>query len=285
MRRRARILTSTRFVVAALVTAVYLLPLIWMVLTSVKPPSEIIQKPPVLITTSPQIESYKSILGLPNDRPELYVSTISYLKNSIIIATATMALTLLLAIPAAYALARFRLRGVRLIILGVLVAQMLPSALLVMPLFVTIRSVGLYGSQLAVIIADTALALPLGIILLQTSFRQVPVEVEEAAWVDGASRSTTLRRVVVPLVRPGLVAVAVLSFLTAWGEFVFALSFLPDVENQPISLGVFQFVGMYKTQWDSMMAFATVVAIPAVIALLLLRGQFVSGLTAGSVKA
>jgi multiple sugar transport system permease protein len=285
MRRRARLLTSTRFVVAALVTAVYLLPLVWMVLTSVKPPSEIIQKPPVLITTSPQIESYKSILGLPNDRPELYVSTITYLKNSIVIATATMALTLLLAIPAAYALARFRLRGARLIILAVLVAQMLPSALLVMPLFVTVRSVGLYGSQLAVIIADTALALPLGIILLQTSFRQVPVEVEEAAWVDGASRSTTLRRVVVPLVRPGLVAVAVLSFLTAWGEFVFALSFLPDVENQPISLGVFQFVGMYKTQWDSMMAFATVVAIPAVIALLLLRGQFVSGLTAGSVKA
>jgi multiple sugar transport system permease protein len=285
MRQRARVLASTRFVVAALVTAVYLLPLIWMVLTSVKPPSEIIQKPPVLITTSPQIESYKSILGLPSDRPELYVSTISYLKNSVIIAAATMALTLLLAIPAAYALARFRLRGARLIILAVLVAQMLPSALLVMPLFVTVRSVGLYGSQLAVIIADTALALPLGIILLQTSFRQVPVEVEEAAWVDGASRSMTLRRVVVPLVRPGLVAVAVLSFLTAWGEFVFALSFLPDVENQPISLGVFQFVGMYKTQWDSMMAFATIVAIPAVIALLLLRGQFVSGLTAGSVKA
>ncbi len=284
MRRRARIGTTTRLVVAALVTAIYLLPLLWMVATSVKPPSEIIQTPPVLITTSPQIESYKSILGLPNDRPELYVSTISYLKNSIIIASATMALTLLLAIPAAYGLARFRLRGARLIILAVLVAQMLPSALLVMPLFVTVRSVGLYGSQLAVIIADTALALPLSIILLQTSFRQVPREIEEAAWVDGASRSRTLTQVVVPLVRPALVAVAVLSFLTAWGEFVFALSFLPDVESQPISLGVFQFVGMYKTQWDSMMAFATVVAIPAVIALLLLRGQFVSGLTAGSVK-
>jgi multiple sugar transport system permease protein len=284
MRRRARIGTATRVVVATLVTALYLLPLLWMVATSVKPPSEIIQTPPVLITTSPQIESYKSILGLPNDRPELYVSTISYLKNSIIIASATMALTLLLAIPAAYGLARFRLRGARVIILAVLVAQMLPSALLVMPLFVTVRSVGLYGSQLAVIIADTALALPLGIILLQTSIRQVPREIEEAAWVDGASRSRTLTQVVVPLVRPALVAVAVLSFLMAWGEFVFALSFLPDVETQPISLGVFQFVGMYKTQWDSMMAFATVVAVPAVIALLLLRGQFTSGLTAGSVK-
>jgi len=283
--RRSRVPTTARFVIGALVTAIYLLPLFWMVATSIKPPNEIIQTPPVLITTSPQIESYKSILGLPNDRPELYVSTLSYLKNSIIIGSATTALTLLLGIPAAYALARFRLRGARLIILAILVAQMLPSALLVMPLFVTVKAVGLYGSQLAVIIADTALALPLSIILLQTSFRQVPKEIEEAAWVDGASRLTTLRQVVVPLVRPALVAVAVLSFLTAWGEFVFALSFLPDVSTQPISLGVFQFVGMYKTQWDSMMAFAAVVAIPAVVALLLLRGQFVSGLTTGSVKS
>jgi multiple sugar transport system permease protein len=285
MRRRARVASGARFAVGALVTGIYLLPLLWMVSTSIKPPAELMQSPPVLVTSAPQIESYKSVLGLPNDRPELYVSTLTYLKNSIVIGASTMALTLLLAVPAAYALARFRLRAARLIILAVLVAQMLPSALLVMPLFVAVRSVGLYGSQLAVIIADTALALPFGIILLHTSFRQVPREIEEAAWVDGASRSTTLRRVVVPLVRPGIVAVAVFSFLTAWGEFVFALSFLPDVATQPISLGVFQFVGMYKTQWDSMMAFATIVAVPAVLALLLLKGQFVSGLTAGSVKS
>jgi multiple sugar transport system permease protein len=285
VRRRARVATSARFLVGAVVTTIYLLPLFWMVSTSIKPPAELIQTPPVLITSSPQVESYKSVLGLPSDRPELYVSTLSYLKNSIVIGASVMALTLLLAVPAAYALARFRLRAARLVILAVLVAQMLPSALLVMPLFVAVRSVGLYGSQLAVIIADTALALPFGIILLHTSFRQVPREIEEAAWVDGASRSTTLRRVVVPLVRPGIIAVAVFSFLTAWGEFVFALSFLPDVATQPISLGVFQFVGMYKTQWDSMMAFATIVAVPAVLALLLLKGQFVSGLTAGSVKS
>jgi multiple sugar transport system permease protein len=285
MRQGARVASGARFAVGALVTGIYLLPLLWMVSTSFKPPAELIQSPPVLVTSAPQIESYKSVLGLPNDRPELYLSTLTYLKNSIVIGTSTMALTLLLAVPAAYALARFRLRAARLIILAVLVAQMLPSALIVMPLFVAVRSVGLYGSQLAVIIADTALALPFGIILLHTSFRQVPRDIEEAAWVDGASRSTALRRVVVPLVRPGIVAVAVFSFLTAWGEFVFALSFLPDVETQPISLGVFQFVGMYKTQWDSMMAFATIVAIPAIVALLLLKGQFVSGLTAGSVKS
>jgi multiple sugar transport system permease protein len=285
VKRRERVLTITRFTVAALLATIYLLPLFWMVSTSVKPPTEIIQKPPVLITTSPQIDSYRQVLGLPTDRQALYISTLGYLKNSLVIGVATTALTLLLGIPAAYALARFRLRAARLIILAILVAQMLPSVLLVIPLFVVIKTVGLYGSQLAVIIADTALALPFGIIILRTTFRQVPRELEEAAWVDGASRLVTLRRIVLPLMRPGIVAVAVFSFLTAWGEFVFALSFLPDVANQPISLGVFQFVGMYKTQWDSMMAFATLVAIPAVIAILLLKGQFVSGLTAGSVKA
>ena len=285
MRRRARIATIVRFSIAALLATIYLLPLFWMVSTSIKQPNEIIQRPPVLFPLSPQIDSYRQVLGLPTGRQDLYISTFSYLKNSLIIGASTTALTLLLGIPAAYALARFRLRAARLIILGILVAQMLPSVLMVIPLFVLVKTVGLYGSQIAVILADTALALPFGIIILRTTFRQVPKELEEAAFVDGASRLATLWRVVLPLVRPGIVAVAVFSFLTAWGEFVFALSFLPDVANQPISLGVFQFVGMYKTQWDSMMAFGTLVAIPAVIAILLLKGQFVSGLTAGSVKA
>ena len=282
--RQSRVPTTARFVIGALVTAIYLLPLFWMVATSIKPPDEIIQTPPVLITTSPQIESYKSILGLPNDRPELYVSTLSYLKNSIIIGSATTALTLLLGIPAAYALARFRLRGARLIILAILVAQMLPGALLVMPLFVIVRSVGLYGSQLAVIIADTALALPLAIILLQTSFRQVPKEVEEAAWVDGASRLTTLRQVVVPLVRPGLVAVAVLSFLTAWASSCSLFRSCPTCRPSRL------LARRLPVRWhvQDPMGFDDGVrghrrhprggrAPPA-------RGQFVSGLTAGSVK-
>ena len=163
---------------------------------------------------------------------------------------------------------------------------MLPSVLLVIPLFVLVKIGGAlrltarghhrrHGARPAIRNHHPA----------ADEFRQVPRSSRRPHGSTGHRASTTLRRVVLPLVRPGLVAVAVFSFLTAWGEFVFALSFLPDVANQPISLGVFQFVGMYKTQWDSMMAFATLVAIPAVIAILLLKGQFVSGLTAGSVKA
>jgi multiple sugar transport system permease protein len=135
-----------------------------------------------------------------------------------------------------------------------------------------------------VILADTALALPFAIVILRASFLQIPDSLEEAGWIDGGSRLQVLWYIILPLVRAGLVAVGVFSFLTAWGEFVFALSFLPKTAMQPISLGVFQFVGMYKSNFDTMMAFSTLVAIPAVVAFLLLQRQFISGLTAGSEK-
>jgi len=255
-----------------------------MVSTSLKSQSEIFQTPPVLIPEQPQIESYRSALGLPTSRPELYITGTLYFKNSFIIASSTMVLTLLLAVPAAYALSRFNFRGKTTFMLFLLAAQMLPGVLLVIPLFVLFKMFGLYNTHFSVILADTALALPFAIIILRPSFIQIPDALEEAAWIDGGTRLQVLWHIILPLIRPGLVAVGAFSFLTAWGEFVFALSFLGKPELQPISIGVFQFIGMYKTQWDTMMAFSTLVAIPAVVALLFLQRQFISGLTAGSMK-
>jgi multiple sugar transport system permease protein len=282
--KRAHVETSVRFAIGLTVTAIYLLPLFWMVSTSLKSQSEIFQTPPVLIPEQPQIESYRSALGLPTSRPELYITGTLYFKNSFIIASSTMVLTLLLAVPAAYALSRFNFRGKTTFMLFLLAAQMLPGVLLVIPLFVLFKMFGLYNTHFSVILADTALALPFAIIILRPSFIQIPDALEEAAWIDGGTRLQVLWHIILPLIRPGLVAVGVFSFLTAWGEFVFALSFLGKPELQPISIGVFQFIGMYKTQWDTMMAFSTLVAIPAVVALLFLQRQFISGLTAGSMK-
>jgi len=282
--KRAYVETSVRFAIGLTVTAIYLLPLFWMVSTSLKSQSEIFQTPPVLIPEQPQIESYRSALGLPTSRPELYITGTLYFKNSFIIASSTMVLTLLLAVPAAYALSRFNFRGKTTFMLFLLAAQMLPGVLLVIPLFVLFKMFGLYNTHYSVILADTALALPFAIIILRPSFIQIPDALEEAAWIDGGTRLQVLWHIILPLIRPGLVAVGAFSFLTAWGEFVFALSFLGKPELQPISIGVFQFIGMYKTQWDTMMAFSTLVAIPAVVALLFLQRQFISGLTAGSMK-
>lgn len=277
--------TSIRFVIGLIVTLIYLVPLYWMVSTSVKPVEQIFQKPPVLFPSSFQIDSYKQIFGIPSGRAEIYINALQYLKNSLIIATATTFLAMLMAIPAAYALSRFRFRGQAAFVLFLLVAQMLPGVLMVIPLFVLFKQWGIITlSYTSVIVADTALALPFAIIILRTGFLQIPIEIEEAAWIDGGSRLTVLFQIILPLIRAPLVAVGVFSFLIAWGEFVFALSFLQKVELQPISIGTFQFIGMYKSNFDSMMAFSTIVAIPAVIAFLFLQRQFISGMTSGSVK-
>jgi len=281
---RKQIESWSRFVVGLFACVVYIIPLFWMVSTSLKPVQQIFQKPPVLFPSSPQLESYRSILGLPTDRPDLYINTLVYFRNSLIIASWTTILVFILAVPSAYALSRFKFRGRSAYLLFLLVAQMLPSVLLVIPLFVLFKRLGLYSTYLGVILADTALALPFAIIILRTSFIQIPDALEEAAWIDGGSRLQVLWFIILPLVRAGLVAVGVFSFLTAWGEFVFALSFLPKTEMQPVSLGVFQFIGMYKSNFDTMMAFSTLVAIPAVVAFMFLQRQFVSGLTTGSVK-
>ena len=277
--------TYIRFGLGLIATLIYLVPLYWMVTTSLKPVNEIFQKPPVLFPSTLQIDSYKQILGLPTTRPEIYINAIVYLKNSLIIASITTLLTMIMAVPAAYALSRFQFRGQSAFVLFLLVAQMLPSVLMVIPLFVLFRQWGIINlSYTSVILADTALALPFAIIILRTSFLQIPIAIEEAAWIDGATRTQELYYIILPLIRAGMVAVGVFSFLIAWGEFVFALSFLQKVEYQPISIGTFQFIGMYKSNFDSMMAFSTIVAIPAVVAFLFLQRQFISGMTSGSVK-
>lgn len=272
-------------VIALIVTAIYFFPVFWMFSTSIKPPEQVLQIPPVLLPAQPQIESYKTILGLPTNNPiNTSIDGFRFLANSFIIALSTTFFTLLMAIPAAYGIARTRIKGRMLYLLFLLTAQMLPSVLIVIPLFVLFKPLGLINSYTGVVIADTALALPFAIIILRTSFLQIPLDLEEAALIDGCSRIQALGRIIVPLIRSGVIAVAMFSFLTAWGEFVFALSFLQNVDLQPVSVGIFSFIGMYTTQWGALMAFSVMIALPALIAFLLLQRHFISGLTTGAVK-
>ncbi|MEP7288585.1 MAG: carbohydrate ABC transporter permease [Chloroflexota bacterium] len=288
IRRQMPPFSSTKLVLLALaltITVIYFFPIFWMFSTSIKPPEQILQVPPVLLPSQPQLESYKAVLGMKSDSPiQTTINGPRFLLNSLIISAGTMCLTLLLAVPGAYGLARTRIKGRTVYMLFLLTAQMLPSVLLVIPLFVLFKPLGLINSHLGVILADTALALPFAIIMLRTSFLQIPIDLEEAALIDGSSRLQALLQIVVPLVRSGLIAVSMFSFLTAWGEFVFALSFLQKVELQPVSVGIFSFIGMYTTQWGSMMAFAVMIALPALAAFILLQRHFISGLTAGAVK-
>jgi multiple sugar transport system permease protein len=275
---------SVKFLIALIATLVYMFPLFWMVSTSLKAPSDIMRDPPLIFPRKLHTSIYLEIFGHPPAGTQVPINGLRYMKNSLILGLGTMVLTMIFAVPAAYGLARFRLRGSKIFILTLLTSQMLPEVLLVIPLFVLFRQFKFTNNYISVIIADAAMALPFSILILRTSLLQVPRDLEEAALIDGATRFRALRSVIVPLVRPGLVAVTLFAFLYGWGDFVFSLSFLQDVKLHPLALGVYNFIGYYRIRWEGVMAFSTIIAVPVVVIILALQRQFVTGLTAGSVK-
>jgi multiple sugar transport system permease protein len=193
-------------------------------------------------------------------------------------------LTLILAPPAAYALARLRLKGAGIFLLALLISQLLPAVVVAGPLFVMFSRIHLINSYQAMIIADVTSTLPFAVIILRPYFLAIPRELESASLVDGSTQFGAYFRIVLPLIRPGLITVAAFSFLIAWGEFIFALSLNLNVKIQPITVAVNQFIGQYGTQWNNLMAVSTAVAVPIVIVFLLLQRYIVGGLITGATK-
>jgi multiple sugar transport system permease protein len=265
-----------RTVIALIFVLIYLFPVFWMVATSLKSKGDIFAVPPRIIPIPPDLTAYKEEV-LQN--PVL----VTVFLNSVIISTGTMLLTLLLAVPGAYGLARLKLRGSGLILLILLIGQLLPGIVIAGPLFLSYSRLGLLNTHLGLILADTTFTLPFSVIILRPFFLSVPGELEAAAKVDGCSQLGVLWRIVIPYVRSGLITVAAFSFLIAWGEFVFALS-LNTKTNQPVTVALNNFVGQYGTQWNDMMAVSTVVALPIIVTFAGLQRYIVGGLTAGAVK-
>jgi multiple sugar transport system permease protein len=272
-RRRgyARTLIGTLFVLA------YLFPVYWMIATSLKTSGAIFASPPQVVPSPPVFSAY---IDAVIDNP----LTIRAIVNSAIIGIGTMALTLLLATPAAYALARLKLRGGALMTLLLLITQLLPAIVIATPLFVLFSRIGLLNSYPALILADTTITLPFAVIILRPFFLTVPSELEAAAKIDGCNQLSAFWRVVLPLVRPGLITVAVFAFLFSWGEFLFALSLNTNESVQPVTVALNKFIGQYGTQWNKLMAVATTIALPIILIFASLQRYIVGGLVAGSVK-
>jgi multiple sugar transport system permease protein len=211
-------------------------------------------------------------------------SVLLWLRNSAIIAAGTTICTLLLAIPMAYGLSRFRFRGKAVVGISLLVTQMLPEALLVVPLFAIFSRLGLLNSFLGLILANTAFALPIVTWVLKNSIDTVPVDIEEAARVDGASRLGILFRIIVPVTAPTMAATAVIAFFHGWNEYIFALTFLTDVGLKPASVGLAGFVGEITTPIQTVMTVGVMYTLPAVALYLILQKYIVGGMAAGSVK-
>lgn len=207
-----------------------------------------------------------------------------FLRNSILVALGTVAASGVLALLAAVAVSRFRFRFRTAVLVMVLIIQMVPMEALVIPLFIQVRSLGLLNSLLGLTVVYTGFSLSFAIWNLRGFVAAVPVELEEAAYLDGASWGRMFWSVLLPLVAPGLVATSVFSFITAWNEFIFALTFVNDDSLYTVAVGLRRFFGQYGTDWGAVMAASTIITVPVMVFFVVAQRRLTSGLVSGAVK-
>lgn len=263
--------------IGAAIVIVYLFPVFWMASTSLKSQPDIFANPPKIFPNPPKWDVYREAVF--DNEVVLHA-----IRASVIISLGTMILTLVMAAPAAYALARLRLRGGSIMVFLLLITQLLPSIVIAGPLFVVFSRIDLVNSYPALILADATFTLPFSVIILRPFFLSVPMELESAALVDGSTRFGAFWRIVLPLVRPGLITVAAFAFLFAWGEFIFALTLNVNEDIQPVTVALNKFIGQYGVQWNNLMAVATTVAFPIIVVFAALQRFIVGGLTSGATK-
>lgn len=250
-------------------------PIYWMVVSSVRPPESLLTE----ITLFPSVfttEYYHNLLEL-TDYPAHFV-------NSVIVAGVTVVITMVLAVMIAYAVARYRVRGKKAIVIAMLYAYMFPPLLVAIPLYAFFIQIGLGDSLISLIAAHLTLTLPLGVWFLWGFFRNLPFQIEEAAMVDGCTRLGAFLRVVLPISTPGLITVAVFSFLLSWTDYTFAVIMISSDMNKTIPVGLASMIGSFDLRWGEVMAGSTLIAAPLLIVFTFLSKYFIQGLGAGAVK-
>ena len=255
-----------------------LAPFIEGFLVSLKPLSQLFSTP---YTYIPENGSFEAYFTMWQSVPMLAL----YIFNSFFISTVVTLIVIAVVVPASYAFARFQFSGSGMMLGGFLAVNMFSGAVLLIPLFRLMRSMGLLNTYWAMIVPGAAFLIPSSIWLLRTYMLRIPRELDEAAWVDGASRLYTLRRVVLPLAMPGIVVVAIMSFIGAYAQqFIFALTFNSKSEFMPLPIGLFAFFGKQEVIWNELMAASFVGILPVMVVIVFLQRYLVAGLTAGAVK-
>jgi len=261
------------------VLAGILFPFGVMLSTSLKPADEVAALRYQWLPSRPRPANYADVFrAMPLAR---------YFLNSLIVALGATALGITCAVPAAYALARLRFPGKQAVRFTILVTQMFSPIVLIVALFTQFGRYGLLGGAnvyVALILANAAFSLAFSIWLLSGYFATVPPEIEEAALMDGCSRLGTVRRVMLPLAAPGIVTTVIFSFIAAWNEFMFALTFVADDRYKPLTVGIFSFVGQYAVDWQYLMAAALLATVPVIALFLAVENHLIRGLTAGAIK-
>lgn len=277
MTHRERLGSTLVYLALTVAIGLALFPFWWMIATSLKRPIDIFSG----VALWPQQITFDNYYRLVRD-----YHFGSFLLNSVTVVTASVAISLVLGTLAAYALARFRMRfGVRRMALyAVLLVRMLPGILLVVPLYIVLAKWGLLNTKLGLILIYAGLNTSFVVWMMQSFLEDIPRDIEEAAMVDGDSRLTALRRVVLPLAAPGLIATAIFSVIATYNDFIIALALTSTPEAQTIPVGVSTLIGKIEIQWGPMAAAGVVGSLPIVIFALAVQRNFVRGLTLGAVK-
>lgn len=267
--------TSVIFLLASLLLFLWVFPLFWAVVVSLKSESEVLAYPPRVIF-EPTIENYKDALfgG---------ISIVPSLVTSLIVSTVTTVLTIVMAVPAAYAFARLKLRGKKWLGFYTLATQMVPPVGLVIPYFLILNKVGWLDTYQGMVIVYLTFSLPFAIWLLVSYMEDIPWEMEEAAFLDKASRFQTLWHIILPQVRGGIAVTIIFIFLNAWNEFLFAVQ-LGGNTVRPVTVAMYNFVSVEQTLWAKLSAAALVAMVPMILIGIFAQKQIVKGLTVGAVK-
>lgn len=260
----------------AILVATLLLPILWMILAAFKKDIELFHSPPPLLPPHPTLEPFKYIFGEPR--------YLRMLANSYLIASLVTIVCVTLAFLAGYGFSRYRLRGGGALLLITLFSQMFPPVSLIIPYYNILNSLGLYNTQLGLVVADASFILPFCIWMFKGYLDSIPTDLEEAAMVDGASRLTALWRVVLPITLPGFIATAIYAFLGAWNEYTFAVVLTRTEAATPVTVGIGEFFGLFTVKWSQMSALALVTSLPLMIIFVFLQRYLVEGMIAGAVR-
>lgn len=264
------------YLLVIVVCAILFFPMYWMFNTSLSPRDQLFVYPPRLLHPAAEFTSYITVLS---ERPIL-----RWMANSTYVVLLVTLASLCTSIFAGYSLSRFRRRGTALVGGLLLASRMLPTTLLVIPIYIIMRRLGLLNTPYSVVLANLVYIVPFSAWMLKSYFDSIPRDLEEAAWMDGCSRTSALFRIVIPLAAPGIAATMLYGAILAWDEFIFARTFLTSNQTWTITLGLSSFKGEYVTYWNDIMAASLIGTIPIVIIFLLTERYLITGLTAGSVK-
>ncbi len=278
--RRRRRIPWVSSSIAILFCIVWAFPVYWMINTAFKPRSEMLSSTPHFLPESPTLDNFFTAIG----KGQFHI----YLQNSVIVVTGAVVFAIVLGLFAAAALSRFRFRGRRPILVLILIVQMLPGTALLIPQFLIFNSMGLLGTYWGLIFSYVASVLPFSIWVMRGFFLAIPIELDEAARIDGASTWQVLTRVLFPLVMPGIISSSVFAFIAAWNDYIVAFTFMKDQSSYTLPVWLNSFTvsvgGEMGTDYGGQMAAATLFALPVVVFFMIIQRNLVTGMSAGAVK-